>query len=307
MSRTIQFGAPEVRAAVTDGSAVVALETAVVTHGLPQPKNLEIVRLMQERVREAGAIPATVGVMSGNLVIGLDDAQLHALASDEQACKASTRDLAALMHRRANAGTTVAATLAACRAVGIRVFATGGIGGVHREWSAHPDVSADLDELAMTRTCVVSAGAKAILDLPATLEALESRGVPVIGYQTDAFPRFYAPGDATLLPVPHRVERIEDVASMCRLHWDELDLQRGILLANPVPADAALDPVMMDAAIADAQEDAVRQGIMGAALTPFLLDVVAKRTAGRSMTANLALLESNASLAGELAVALQRG
>ena len=281
----------------------MALETAFLTTGLPAPHHLEAMDSMTQAVRAQGAVPAAVGVVQGELVVGLALEELESLVADPPSGKASARDLPGLISRGGSAGTTVAATLTACRLSGIRVFATGGIGGVHRYGSEHFDVSADLFELARTRCCVVSSGAKSILDLPATLEWLETLSVPVLGYRTDHLPQFYCLGSEEL-PVPHRVDVVAEAARLCRTRWRQLEQDGGVLLANPVPADAALDRESVDAALGRALYAAREAQIRGAALTPFLLERMRAETEGRSLAANLALLESNADLAAQLAVAM---
>ncbi len=297
------FGRDEVRQAMRAAQPIVALETAVLTHGLPHPTSLEAVHAMQRAVRESGAVPAVIGILDGQLVVGLSDTQLEQLATRDDVAKASARDLAPIMSRGGSAGLTVAGTLAVCRNVGLRVFATGGIGGVHRDWQANADISADPREIANTPCCVVCSGAKAILDIPATLEHLETLGIPVLGYQTDRFPQFYARGSDEHR-VPHRVDDVKQVARVCDTHWRGLRRTSGILLANPAPAAAAIDQDEMNNVVNHAVQQAAAQRIRGQALTPFLLSAVAQSTAGRAMQANLALLESNAALAAELAVAL---
>jgi len=294
--------AGEVAAALAAGRPVVALETAVLTHGLPRPWNLEAVRAMATAVREGGAVPAVVAVLGGVLQVGLDEEELAALAQTPEPDKLGARDLARALALGRTGGTTVSGTLAACRLAGVRVFATGGIGGVHRGWTARPDVSSDLGELARTPCCVVSSGAKSVLDLPATLEALEALGVPVLGWGTAAFPASHTPG-APALAVPE-VADAATVAELCRRRWEELRQGGGVLLANPVPAAAALDRGEVEAAVDRAEAEARRQGVTGPALTPFLLDALAGTTGGRSVQANLALLASNAALAARVAVAL---
>lgn len=301
----IEFGRNEIRQALDERRPVVALESAVLTHGLPRPTNRDMVLRMETAVREHGAVPAVVGVIEGRLVIGLRPDQIQYLADHRDVEKASARDLAPLMAAGASAGTTVAATLVACRLAGIRVFATGGIGGVHRGWVATLDMSADLEELAATPCCVVSSGAKAILDLPATLERLESLGVPVIGYQTNAFPMFYSRSSDEPLPPLHRVDTPEQAARVCHLHWDVLKQPVGILLCNPVNPDAAMPFAEVEALVKQAVEAAEEEGIIGADVTPFLLDVLNRMSSdSRALRANLALLESNAALAARVAIEL---
>ncbi len=298
----LDFRLPGQQREGTAAAPLVALETAVLTHGLPRPRNLEAVQTMAAAVRAAGATPLIVAVLHGRLVVGLKERELEELAVDEQARKVGARDLAAAIAEGASAGTTVSATLAACRLAGIQVFATGGIGGVHRGWSSHRDVSSDLEELARTSCCVVSSGAKTVLDLPATLESLESLGVPVLGHGCEDFPRFYSRGDGSL-PIP-RAASLDAVASICRTRWQLLDQPGGVLVANPVPEEAALDPGPLEEAVEQAVAAAEARGVRGAAVTPFLLSALAKATQGRSLAGNLALLEDNAAVAGRLAVAL---
>lgn len=321
---------PEIEAALLHGKPVVALETAVLTAGLPrtphpppvgvespewrsdQPVNLEAVRLMQWQVRAAGAVPAVMAVIRGVLRIGLSDEELDALAREESAGKVSPSGLAAALSHQETAGTTVAATLigclAPCRRAGnplppIRVFATGGIGGVHRGWTAQPDISADLFELARSPVCVVCAGAKSILDLPATLEALETLSVPVLGLGTSWFPQFFTMGGPGLT-VGCAVATAQEAADLCRTHWQALGRREGVLLTRPVPAEAAMDPVELDALIEGAEWAAAAAGIEGPARTPYLLEVLSAQSEGRTLRANLALLAANARTAGEVAVAL---
>lgn len=272
------------------------------------PLTLETTRAMQRAVREEGAVPATIGVLGGTLHIGLDDGSLAELAAETAAGKASTANLAAVMARGQSAGTAVSATLAACalaEAGPIRVFATGGIGGVHAGWTQRPDVSADLLQLATTPTCVVCAGAKSILDLPATVEALETLGVPVVGYQTDLFPRFHAPGDERL-KTQHRADDPPAVARLCRLQWEVLSADVGVVLAHPIPPQFALDSQELDEAVAKANRAADDRAVTGAERTPFLLEELARLTNDRSLIANIALLLNNARLAAAVAVALCR-
>jgi pseudouridine-5'-phosphate glycosidase len=240
-------------------------------------------------------------MLDGTLHVGLDRAQLERLGRDERARKLSTRDLGAACAQRASGGTTVAATLAACTAAGIRVFATGGIGGVHRHWTDRPDVSADLAALARARVAVISAGAKSILDLPATVEALDSLGVPVVGLGTRAFPRFISRGDESL-GVSAVAADAREAAAICRAHWTFAN--GGVLVANPPAERWAIPNDEVETTIAAAMLEAVREGVRGAAVTPFLLDRVQRATAGRTVSANVAVLEGNARIGAELARAL---
>ncbi len=297
------FGREDIREALRRARPVVAIETAVLTHGLPRPTNLEAIRDMEQAVRGEGAVPATIGILDGRLIVGLSETQLERLAGSREAQKASARDLAAVLARGGSAGLTVAGTLAVCRTLGLRVFATGGIGGVHRGWRERFDVSADLRALAGAPCCVVCSGAKAILDLPATLEHLDTLSVPVLGYRTDHFPQFWSRGSEALR-VAQRVESAAEAARFCRLHWLDLRLSTAVVLANPVPEEEALAQAEMERAVAQAVQQAEAADVRGPAVTPFLLDAVAQITQGRSQRANLALLRANASLAAQVAVEL---
>jgi len=291
---------PEVARARRGGHPLVALESAVITHGLPRPQNLLLARALEQVVREQGAVPATVAILDGKVRVGLSEAQLERLASEDGARKISRRDYGIALARGENGGTTVAGTLIAARQVGIRVFATGGIGGVHR--NAAFDVSADLPELGRSPLVVVCAGAKSILDLPATLEVLETMGVAVLGYQTDDFPAFYSASSG--LPVNARVESVQDVVRIAREHW-QMGLESALLVVQPPPAEAALAQEQVEEAIQAAMVEAEKNQIRGAAVTPFLLERVSRLSGGASLQANLALLENNARLAALIAVALQ--
>jgi len=298
--------APEVAAALADRRPVVALETSVVAQGLPPPDNLEAARRCAAAVRAAGAVPATIGVLEGRVVVGLDEAGLARLADPaRRPAKAGARDLAPLLASGRDAGTTVSATLAVAARTGIRLFATGGIGGVHRlppsgHAPAARDVSADLAELARSPVCVVSAGPKVILDLAATAEVLESLGVPVLGWRTGELPAFYSDGSGVALE--HQVATAAEAARVLRCHWDGLGRPQGVLLCVPPPEP--LPRAEVEGAVARALEEAAARGLAGPAVSPFLLAAVAAQTRGRSRSANLALLERNAQVAAEVAVAL---
>jgi len=299
---------PEVAEALAAGRAVVALETSVVAQGLPPPDNLEAARRQAAAVREAGAVPAAMALLDGQVVVGASEAELARLGDPaRRAAKAGTRDLAPLLAGRRDAGTTVSATAALAARAGIRLFATGGVGGVHRVLPGAPpaaagDVSADLGELARSPVCVVSAGPKAVLDLAATAELLETLGVPVIGYGTSELPAFFS--DSSGVPLEHRVEGPAQAAALLRLHWDGLGRREGVLLAVPPPAP--LPRAEVEAAVQGALADCARRGVTGKGVTPHLLAAVAQATGGRSRLANLALLERNARVAAEVAVALAR-
>ena len=292
---------PEVAAALAEGAAVVALESTIVTHGLPWPRNLETARALEAAVRAEGAVPATIAVLEGRLRIGLDTAQLEALARAPETAKLSRADLAVQMASGSDGSTTVAATMIAARLAGIECLATGGIGGVHRGAERSFDVSADLDELARTAVTVVCAGAKAILDLPKTLEALETRGVPVIGWRTDAFPAFWSRDCG--LACPLRMEREDQVAWAHRLRAG-LGIAGGQLVANPIPEAAEIPEAEIAPVIEAAVARADAEGISGKEVTPFLLERVLEATGGRSLEANVALVEDNARLAARIALAL---
>jgi pseudouridine-5'-phosphate glycosidase len=297
--------APEVRDALAIGRAVVAAETSVVAHGLPHPANLEAARHVALAIREAGAVPAFVAVLGGRLVIGAAEGELARLADPAaRASKAGVRDLAPLLAARRDAGTTVSASVAAAARVGIRVFATGGIGGVHRSVPADDgalrDVSADLAEMARRAVCVVAAGPKVVLDVAATAEALETLGVPVVGWRTSELPAFYV--GASGLRLEHRVEDAEAMADILRIHWQVLERQEGVLLCVPPPEP--LPRQRVEQALAAALSEARARNLSGKLLTPFLLQALDRATEGGSRAANVALLEENARVAGQVAVAL---
>jgi pseudouridine-5'-phosphate glycosidase len=293
----------DVTAARRAGRPVVALESTLIAHGLPWPLNWETARAAETAVRQAGAVPATVAVWQGRPTVGLDDAQLAALAKADRVLKASRRDLAAAVGLGQLAATTVSATMALAHAAGIKVFATGGIGGAHREPLF--DISADLTELARTPVLVVCAGAKSILDLPRTLEVLETAGVPVLGYQTDDFPAFTVQGSRG--KVSCRVETPAEAAAVFQAHVRMGG--GGVVLCQPCPADVAVPAAEFDAAFGQAELDAVAEGIGGPALTPYLLARLAELTGGKTLAANQALIVNNARLAaqvaGELAAAIR--
>ncbi|MGC9400569.1 MAG: pseudouridine-5'-phosphate glycosidase [Anaerolineae bacterium] len=294
--------APEVQAALERGSPIVALESALITHGFVYSANVRITREMAEAVRAEGALPAVIGVWEGRPTVGLSETQVEALAQDEQAVKVSVRDLPLTRLRGRHGGTTVAATMTLAHRAGIRVFATGGIGGVHR---GHPeDVSADLPALASIPLIVVCAGAKAILDLPRTLEFLETWGVPVLGWGTEAFPAFYSRSSG--LSVDLRVEEAEEVVAAYR-RQRHLDLPQGLLVTAPVPPDAEVPAGELAALIERAVQEADAQRISGRAVTPFLLARLVELTGGRTRVANERLLVNNARVAGQIAGALHRG
>jgi len=294
--------APEVSQAKKLGNPLVALETTVLTHGLPYPENVELAQRMEEIVRQEGATPATIGVIEGKIHIGLEPEQVEILVASSNLRKISRRDFGPAIAQAASGGTTVAGTLIAAHAAEISVFATGGIGGVHRH--APFDISADLPQLARTPVVVVCAGAKAILDLPATLEYLETVGVPVVGYRTDEFPAFYSVESG--LPVSAQAESPEQVAEIANAHWG-LGLESAVLVAVPPPEDVALPAGEVQGAIERALAEAREQDVRGQAVTPFLLARVSELTGEASLKANLGLLHNNARVAARIAKALGKG
>jgi pseudouridine-5'-phosphate glycosidase len=292
----------EVRVALAEGRPVVALESSLIAQGLPVPHNLETALAAEEAVRESGAMPATTAIEGGRLIVGADRGLLERLADpDQSVAKAASRDIGPLLAAGRLASTTVSATMRTAHLAGIAVFATGGIGGVHRGASASFDVSSDIDELAATPVAVVSAGAKSILDLPATLELLETRRVPVVGYGTDELPAFYATTSG--LRLPHRVDTPEAAAAAIAAHRS-IPGAGGILVVQPPPADLAIDPAQIDRWVAEALADTERHGIGGGALTPHLLDHLARASGGRTLRVNIGLIVANARLAGRIASAL---
>jgi pseudouridine-5'-phosphate glycosidase len=293
--------ADEVADAVAKGRPVVALETTVVTHGLPHPEGIAAARALEHEIRQGGAIPATIGILRGAVRVGLTEAELHELATTPGIVKVNLSNLAATVAAGRPGATTVAATLFAAHANGIGVFATGGIGGVHRDAGISGDVSADLTALSRIPVAVVSAGAKAILDLPRTVEMLETLGVPVYGLQTNDFPAFYRRSSG--LPVDSRMDTIEELATAIRAHL-ELGLGTGVLVANPIPVSEELPGEIYERALATALSDAERQGVRGRSVTPFLLERLRTLSEGDSVQANVALLTSNARVAARLARAL---
>ena len=293
--------ADEVATAIAEGRPVAALESTLISHGLPRPRNLEVARRLEAAVREGGAVPATVGIVDGRPIVGLSDDELTILATAESVRKCSRRDVALAVARREHGATTVAGTLALVGIAGIRVFATGGIGGVHRGAEQTFDVSADLVELARSRAIVVCAGAKALLDLPRTIEVLETAGVPILGWRTDELPAFYS--SASGLPVTARIETAAEAARVALAAW-ELGIGCGVLVGVPPPPGTTLANERVEQSLADALAEADRRGLRGPEVTPFLLRAVAEATGGESVEANLALLENNARVAAEIAVAL---
>ena len=299
MDKTLLRFHPDVRDALAAGRPVVALESTLITHGLPYPVNQEVASGMEKAVRDAGAVPATIAVLKGQITVGITADELAYLAQAKDVRKCSRRDFPIVLAQKGDGATTVAGTMIVAHLAGIRVFATGGIGGVHR---GHPfDVSADLLELAQTPVAVVCAGAKAILDLPLTLEVLETHGVPVVGYQCSNFPAFYTRDSG--LPLDVRCDRPEDVAAILRAR-ERLGFQTGTLIATPVPAEHELPAEVAEKAIAQALDEAEARGVRGKHVTPFLLARVSELTHEESRTANVALLQNNARVAAQISGAL---
>lgn len=290
---------PEVAAALADGRPVVALESTIISHGMPWPQNYETARQVEQIIRDAGAVPATIAILDGRLKAGLSDLEIQVLAkAGQDVAKCSRRDLPYVIARRQHGATTVAATMIIADLAGIRVFATGGIGGVHRGAQQSFDISADLQELAHTSVAVICAGAKSILDLALTREYLETQGVPVLGYQTDTLPAFYTRDSDE--SVDYRLDSDAEIADFLAAKW-ELGLTGGVVIANPIPTEFAMDKAAIDAAIDQALSEADEQGISGKASTPFLLARVAELTGGNSLASNIQLVFNNARLAAGIA------
>lgn len=288
---------PEVR----QGAAIVALESTVISHGLPYPENLDTANALEEVVRSKGATPATIALLDGKIRVGLGQPELYRLATEKNVAKVSRRDLPVILARKGLGATTVAATMFAASLANIQVFGTGGLGGVHRGATSTFDISADLTELAHTPVIVVCAGAKSILDLPLTLEYLETQGVPVIGYKTDELPAFYTSRSGIKLEA--WVDSAAEIARIARIKWD-LGLGGGIVVTVPPPPEADLPPQDIEKAISRALEAASKAGVKGKAVTPFLLNAVRLETEGKSLETNVALLKNNVSVAAQIALAL---
>lgn len=292
---------PEVADALAANRAIVALESTIIAHGMPYPRNVETARAVEAIIREEGAVPATIAVLDGRLTVGLDDEALERLGQTTEVAKLSRRDLPSILARGGDGATTVAATMIAAHLAGVRIFVTGGIGGVHRGAEESFDISADLEELARTPVAVVCAGAKSILDLPKTLEYLETRGVPVIGYGTGSFPAFYSRSSG--LALNQRCDDPAEAAAILRAQA-ALGYAGGAVIANPIPEADALPAEKMDAVIAQALREADAEGVAGKDVTPFLLGRIVEITGGRSLEANIALVKHNARIGARIAVAL---
>ena len=294
---------PEVAEAIASKQPLVALESTIIAHGMPYPKNVQTALNVEQIVRKTGAVPATIALMDGFLKVGLSEAEIDLIGKEGQAVsKCSRRDLPFVLQQKKTGATTVAATMIVAALAGIRFFATGGIGGVHRGGADSMDVSADLQELAQTPVAVVSAGVKSILNLGLTLEYLETHGVPVIGFQTDEFPAFYTRQSG--LKVDYQINSVGELAEALKLKWT-IGLKGGVVVANPIPEAFAMDKNAIDQAIETALQKAAQKNIRGKAITPFLLAKVKELTGGSSLKSNIQLVYNNARLAGELAVAFE--
>ena len=291
---------PEIQQALAEKRPIVALESTIIAHGMPYPQNLETAAKLESEVRKHEAIPATIAILNGRIKVGLNEAQLHLLATAKEVIKVSRRDLPIIMAQGKHAATTVAATMIFADMAGIRIFATGGIGGVHRGAQQTFDISADMQELAHTSVAVVSAGAKSILDLGLTLEYMETMGIPVIGYQTHDFPAFYSRRSGFL--VPHRLDTPEAIAKSLSIKW-QMGLMGGVLIANPIPQAYHIPSEQIEGVIDQAMKEASAQRVGGKELTPFLLARISALTAGSSLFSNIQLVLNNARLAAKIAVA----
>ena len=292
----------DVQRALSSGTPVVALESTIISHGMPYPQNVETALRVEQTVRDNGAVPATVAIIGGRLKAGLTPDEIEYLGKKGQAVtKASRRDLPILVSKKADGATTVATTMIIAAMAGIRVFATGGVGGVHRGAEITMDISADLEELAMTPVMVVCAGAKSILDLGLTLEYLETKGVPVIGYQTSELPAFYTRSSG--FSVDYRLDSPEEIAAAFKTKLD-LGLRGGMLVTNPIPEEYSMDPAVINAAIENALDACKAAGIKGKQTTPFLLAKVKELTGGDSLASNIRLVLNNAALAAKIACAM---
>ena len=295
---------PEIAEAMAQGRPIVALESTIISHGMPYPQNVATAREVEALIHREGAVPATIAIFDGRIHVGLTSDELEQLGTARQVAKVSRRDLPQVLATGAIGATTVAATMIAAQLAGIRIFVTGGIGGVHRGAETSFDISADLMELAQTPVAVICAGAKSILDIGLTLEYLETHGVPVIGYQTDRFPAFFTRDSG--FPVDFRLDAPGAVAKLLATQWS-LGYPGGAVVANPIPAESAMEKAAIDAIIERALLEASQQGVTGKRVTPFLLDRIMQLTAGHSLVANIALVKHNAVVGAQVAVALQAG
>lgn len=289
----------EVRAGMAKGLPIVALESTIISHGMPYPQNVAMAREVEQIIRDNGAVPATIAIVAGKIKIGLSDEELEMFGRSKGIAKVSRRDLADVIASQKLGATTVATTMIAAQLAGIKFFVTGGLGGVHRGWEHNLDISADLDELAQTGVAVICAGAKSILDLPATLEYLETKGVPVIGYQTQNLPAFFTRDSG--LPLALSSDDLAHIAAMIKIKW-ELGLNGGVVVANPIPEQDALAPDYINGIIESAVKEAEEKGIKGKDITPFLLGKIVEMSGGKSLEANIKLVKNNAKIGATLAV-----
>ncbi len=294
---------PEIKKALEDGKAVVALESTIISHGMPYPRNVETALNVEQIIRDNGAIPATIAIMDGKLKVGLNKDEIESLGKSSDAIKCSRRDIPFILAKKLDGATTVASTMLIASIAGIKVFATGGIGGVHRGAQETFDISADLQELAHTDVAVVCAGAKSILDIGLTLEYLETQGVPVVGFGTDELPAFYTSKSG--FGVDYRVDTPEELAEALKTKWD-LGIEGGVVVANPIPPEYEMDPAVIDSAISEAVREADLKGIKGKESTPFLLAKVKEITGGSSLDSNIQLVYNNAVLGAKIAVELSK-
>jgi len=291
----------EVSTAIQNKQPVVALESTLISHGMPYPENVQTAKEVEDVIRNQGAIPATIAILDGKIKVGLTAEELNSFAQNKKAVKVSRRDIACVVAKKLSGGTTVAATMIVAEMAGIAVFATGGIGGVHRGAQNSMDISADLSELAKTNVAVVSAGVKAILDIERTLEYLETQGVPVLGYQTKKFPAFYTRESG--FPVDYELKTPKEAALVLKTKWD-LGLKGGFIIANPIPESYSMDKKIIDKAIEEALWEAQHKKLRGKAITPFLLERVKTITGGKSLISNIELIKNNAKVAAQIAVAM---
>ncbi|ARQ06199.1 pseudouridine-5'-phosphate glycosidase [Macrococcoides canis] len=302
MKQFLEFS-NEVQEAKEKGLPIVALESTIISHGMPYPQNVEMAKTVESIIRENGAVPATIAIMDGKIKIGLNDDDLETLATAKGVAKVSRRDLAEIVATKRIGATTVASTMICAEMAGIEFFVTGGIGGVHKGAEETMDISADLDELGKTNVTVICAGAKSILDLPKTLEYLETKGVPVIGYKTKELPAFFTPESG--LALNSSFDSIDEIAAVHKAKQD-LQLAGGMVIANPIPKEHALDKAYIDSIIEDAVKEAEENGIKGKDSTPFLLSKIVEKTEGKSLAANIKLVENNAKVGAQLAVSYHR-
>lgn len=293
---------PEVQSALDAGKPVVALESTIIAHGMPYPDNVTTAKQVEAVIREHGAIPATIAIINGVCKVGLTEPELEMIASATDVAKVSRRDIGLVLSKNSLGATTVASTMYIAALAGIHVFVTGGIGGVHRGAETSMDISADLEELGQTNVAVICAGAKSILDLPLTLEVLETKGVPVVGYQTDVLPAFYT--RESDIPIPIRLDHAKDIASLMNAHW-QMGIPSGVLVTNPIPEAFSMPKELIDAVINQALTDATNNGVSGKDVSPFLLAAIKELTGGSSLKANIELVLNNARLGAQIATHYQ--